>query len=506
MSSSQFPAIVGLTPSAEAAMQNSGAQSQPGTLSQPNIFSSASIFSPSLSENVVGEYSTQDFSPLLSQEPPVSKRTKNWINDALDQAGSKVEIFLFQAIKAALIGFAEIPTSSEGAKQRLADILILVTKALQDARTVRIQGRFGFRAATLMSTDASTGILTERQELILREARQEAKLKGGFQRPAFPLTRVQPSAREQPDTLKRRFSYFLPRTNPRCTAPVHTYYEEGDSGNKKEMGCQSHCLFGRPSFSVSRSANLEEHNTGDNRIFGKPRSADKQEEVQPHTEFAVPFFGIRMEHNQLRCLSHGGEKKGSARVVSQVGEKVHKSQDCQSEGLNIIRRKAQFYTLRSARRIFAPPINLQIVAERSFNKRMGWNDEAECFNPPADKKKEMDIEEEHQAQTKSKSRISQLQLRSGNSAVVFNVNRWNAGRNLRPTLKRIWTLKEKLKIVLKAVHLPGLQNTRADDLPRLERAGDYSITDEDLSQILEVLHVTPTLDTFAAQHNHKVER
>ncbi|KAH7825378.1 uncharacterized protein MONOS_11391 [Monocercomonoides exilis] len=212
MSASQFSPIVGLMPSADSAMQNSGAQSQPGTLSQPNIFSSASIFSPSSSESltqdvthsddreeneddleisqricqefedifgkapnfsifdlklstisvreVVGEYSTQDFSPLLSQEPPASKRTKNWINDALDQAGYKMEIYLFQAIKAAPIGLAEIPTSKE------------------EARTVRIQGRFGFRAATLMSTDASTGILTERQELILREARQEANLFG----------------------------------------------------------------------------------------------------------------------------------------------------------------------------------------------------------------------------------------------------------------------------------------------------------------------------------------
>ncbi|KAH7822343.1 uncharacterized protein MONOS_14664c2 [Monocercomonoides exilis] len=180
MSASQFPPIVGLTPSAEAAMQNSGAQSQPGTLSQPNIFSSASIFSPSPSEGLAQEATHSDDRKKDEDDLEISQRicqeTKNWINDALDQAGYKMEIFLFQAIKAALIGLAETPTSSEGAKQRLADILILVTKALQEARTVRIQGRFGFRAATLMSTGASTGILTERQELILREARQEANL------------------------------------------------------------------------------------------------------------------------------------------------------------------------------------------------------------------------------------------------------------------------------------------------------------------------------------------
>ncbi|KAH7822277.1 putative Reverse transcriptase (RNA-dependent DNA polymerase) [Monocercomonoides exilis] len=112
----------------------------------------------------------------------------------------------------------------------------------------------------------------------------------------------------------------------------------------------------------------------------------------------------------------------------------------------------------------------------------------------------------HFAPILAENRISQLQLRSDNSAVVFNVNRWNAGRNLRQTLKRIWTLKEKLKIVLRAVHLHGLRNTRADALSRLERAGDYSIADSELKEILSVLQVTPTLDAFAAQHNHKVDR
>ncbi|KAH7822459.1 uncharacterized protein MONOS_15664 [Monocercomonoides exilis] len=319
MSASQFPPIVGLTPSADSAMQHSGAQSQLGTLSQPDIFSSSSIFSPSSSEglaqeltpsadrkenddfldisqlicqeisprsvqDVVEEYKTQDFSPLLSLEPPTVKRTENWINDALDQAGNKVEIFLFQAIKAALIGSAEIPTSSEGAKQRLADILIMITRALQEARTVRIQGR--------MSLDCHS-----------------------------------------------RFPFAV----------------KNQSSNFRELK-------------------------------------------------AVEL-----------ALTH-----------------------------------------------FAP-----ILAE---------------------------------------NRISQLQLRSDNSAVVFNVNRWNAGRNLRQTLKRIWTLKEKLKIVLRAVHLPGLRNTRADALSRLERAGDYSIADSELKEILSVLQVTPTLDAFAAQHNHKVDR
>ncbi|KAH7832238.1 uncharacterized protein MONOS_10969 [Monocercomonoides exilis] len=121
--------------------------------------------------------------------------------------------------------------------------------------------------------------------------------------------------------------------------------------------------------------------------------------MQPHPEHAVQLPENRMKHNQLRCVPNGGKKKVIARAVSQVGEKVYKSEDCQSEGLRIIRGKAQLSMLHSARRIFAPPINLRIVAERNFNKRMGWNDEAECVNPPADKKMEMDIEVEPRTQT-----------------------------------------------------------------------------------------------------------
>ncbi|KAH7831530.1 uncharacterized protein MONOS_11106 [Monocercomonoides exilis] len=521
-----------------------------------------------------------------------------------------------------------------------------------------------------MSTDASTGILTERQELILKETRLEAKLERGFQRPALPITRVQAPVKEQPGTLQRRFSpqppqeginseeggtravgagdqgcvnnfrsssrgnraeeahwrenrfvslsmeanrrreidkqwsaghvekqavqessqqsavqrwsvssqptkdrgiqenirrtvtnrscysngaeggqtqkQFVPHSKEvrqletdsrlsetkrsseentfqihgkrlllqrhafrlcRCPAPVHTYNEEGDSGDKKKMGCQSRCLFGRSSFSASRSRSLEENNSGNHLVSRKPWPSDKQKEMQPHTEFAVQLPWIRMEYNQLRCVSNEGKKKGSARAVSQVGEKVHKSQDRQSEGFRIIRGKAQCNALRSFRRIFTPPIHLQIVAERSYDRRTGWNDEAVCVNPPTDKKMEMDVDEEPQTQTNStENRIAQLQLRSDKSSVVFNVKRWNAGRNLLQTLKRIWTLKEKLKIVLKAVHLPGFRNTRADALSRLERAGDYSIADSELKEILSVLQITPTLDAFAAQHNHKVDR
>ncbi|KAH7823715.1 uncharacterized protein MONOS_8955 [Monocercomonoides exilis] len=43
-------------------------------------------------------------------------------------------------------------------------------------------------------------------------------------------------------------------------------------------------------------------------------------------------------------------------------------------------------------------------------------------------------------------------------------------------------------------------------LSRLERAGDNEVRAEELPEILKIAQMTPTLDEFAASHNHKLER
>ncbi|KAH7832385.1 uncharacterized protein MONOS_12824 [Monocercomonoides exilis] len=59
---------------------------------------------------------------------------------------------------------------------------------------------------------------------------------------------------------------------------------------------------------------------------------------------------------------------------------------------------------------------------------------------------------------------------------------------------------------MRATHISGIKNTRADALSRLERAGDYEVRAEELLEILKIAQRTPTLDAFAASHNHKLER
>ncbi|KAH7818865.1 uncharacterized protein MONOS_14017 [Monocercomonoides exilis] len=84
----------------------------------------------------------QDLSPVLQPAPPRFQRSANWFNDALDSAGYRIELCLYQAFKAQLLSLADSDPHREST-QRGADAFLLIAKALQDARAARLQGRFG---------------------------------------------------------------------------------------------------------------------------------------------------------------------------------------------------------------------------------------------------------------------------------------------------------------------------------------------------------------------------
>ncbi|KAH7823784.1 uncharacterized protein MONOS_1865 [Monocercomonoides exilis] len=221
LQSSQFATFPGLTPSTEAAGLPGGAQSQMNVQSQPQLLSppfisqptgfstqpsdkeksrreeeedmyeaAASVFVevfgqdpvkslldiqiPIFSvERIQQEYSLHDFSLLLPPMPPPATISKNWFNDALDNAGYKQETCLCQAFKAVMFCLAEMDSNKESARQRASDALVLTAKAFQEARNTRIQGRFGFKAAEKMRAEAAAGLLTARQEQILKESELE---------------------------------------------------------------------------------------------------------------------------------------------------------------------------------------------------------------------------------------------------------------------------------------------------------------------------------------------
>ncbi|KAH7819346.1 uncharacterized protein MONOS_12013 [Monocercomonoides exilis] len=224
LQSSQFATFPGLTPSTEAAGLPGGAQSQMNVQSQPPLISppfidhsagsstqpsdreeskreeeegmyeaAASVFEEVFAmdpvkslldiqihtfsvERIQQEYSLHDLSPLFPPVPPPAAKSKNWFNDALDYAGYKQEMCLCQAFKAVLFCLAEMDSNKESARQRASDALILTVKAFQEARNTRIQGRFGFKAAEKMRAEAAAGLLTSRQEQILKESEQETDM------------------------------------------------------------------------------------------------------------------------------------------------------------------------------------------------------------------------------------------------------------------------------------------------------------------------------------------
>ncbi|KAH7818831.1 uncharacterized protein MONOS_13658 [Monocercomonoides exilis] len=100
--------------------------------------------------------------------------------------------------------------------------------------------------------------------------------------------------------------------------------------------------------------------------------------------------------------------------------------------------------------------------------------------------------------------IRSLLIRSDNTTAVFNLNRWGAGPNLRTLLKRIWNQTQVLKVVVKAQHIPGERNVRADGLSRLAVGGDNKVEQEALEEITNQLQMHITLDAFATKKKLKI--
>eukprot|EP00770_Monocercomonoides_exilis_P014648 MONOS_14594.1-p1 / transcript=MONOS_14594.1 / gene=MONOS_14594 / organism=Monocercomonoides_exilis_PA203 / gene_product=unspecified product / transcript_product=unspecified product / location=Mono_scaffold01031:1-703(-) / protein_length=194 / sequence_SO=supercontig / SO=protein_coding / is_pseudo=false len=182
MQSPFFPQTTGLTPATEAASLPGGVQSQLGVQTLlPPIPSSASVSSqpspPETAARATEEKSTEEetdsdlheraadvFKSIFGQEPNRSMFDLQLPTCSIDK------LCLYQAFKAQLLSLADSDPHRESA-QRGADALLLIAKALQEARTTRLQGRFGFRMAEQMKSENVTGLLTERQEQILKETR-----------------------------------------------------------------------------------------------------------------------------------------------------------------------------------------------------------------------------------------------------------------------------------------------------------------------------------------------
>jgi hypothetical protein len=105
------------------------------------------------------------------------------------------------------------------------------------------------------------------------------------------------------------------------------------------------------------------------------------------------------------------------------------------------------------------------------------------------------------------NQIRCLHVRSDNTVTVYNLRRQRAsGGKLLEATRAIFSLLTSMDLRLLVTHLPGLENSLTDALSRMQAAGDYSLKSEYFQKALQQLHVSPTVDLFSSNHNHKLPR
>jgi hypothetical protein len=99
-----------------------------------------------------------------------------------------------------------------------------------------------------------------------------------------------------------------------------------------------------------------------------------------------------------------------------------------------------------------------------------------------------------------------VRIRSDNTSVTHNLNRVCAAPTLLFPLRLIMTFLENGKMHVIVTHVPGIQNSITDQLSRLERSGDYGVTQTVCDQGLRYLNIAIDVDLFANHENRKYHR
>ena len=102
--------------------------------------------------------------------------------------------------------------------------------------------------------------------------------------------------------------------------------------------------------------------------------------------------------------------------------------------------------------------------------------------------------------------IHSLTIRTDNMVTVYNLQRQGSSKHLLNETRQIFSILLKLDIRIRIMHVPGVQNTLADALSRMDLVGDYELKMTTYQEAINVLQVQPTVDLFATSSNHKCER
>ncbi|KAH7826071.1 uncharacterized protein MONOS_17393 [Monocercomonoides exilis] len=141
--------------------------------------------------------------PFIPEAIHPIQRTSNWCFDALEQNGFKIEEKLISAIKALIIGKDMVDKGLDPSAV-LADTFLMMVKALQEARTQRIQAVYGFRAARTLKEEDGDQLLSKRQLETLKIAEPKQKL----------LPRSQGWIRPYTNTFSLKNQFFRTRRIP----------------------------------------------------------------------------------------------------------------------------------------------------------------------------------------------------------------------------------------------------------------------------------------------------
>ncbi|KAA6396402.1 MAG: putative Transposon Tf2-6 polyprotein [Streblomastix strix] len=102
--------------------------------------------------------------------------------------------------------------------------------------------------------------------------------------------------------------------------------------------------------------------------------------------------------------------------------------------------------------------------------------------------------------------IKCLKILSDNSTACFCLMRKRAAFSIHKQIDKILAMIEQNGWIIKVEHIKGLDNKEPDALSRLARAGDYQIKSDILMKVLQLWHISITLDAFASRRNAKHKR
>ncbi|KAH7821155.1 uncharacterized protein MONOS_6361 [Monocercomonoides exilis] len=111
-------------------------------------------------EQTMREYEPISASPFIPSSTHPHSRSRSWISDALDEGAYNVEMFLIPALKATLLAAHNAVGEPS---EHLEESIMFITAALQAARHMRIQAKYGFAAARSLKEDAVDPLLTPEQ-------------------------------------------------------------------------------------------------------------------------------------------------------------------------------------------------------------------------------------------------------------------------------------------------------------------------------------------------------